>query len=144
MLFLWIKALHIMAFIAWMAGLFYLPRLFVYHARPQTGKDMSETFEIMERRLLKAIMNPAMLVTWATGLSLGYMLGQFSSEIQIWFALKLVLILGLTVYHMALGRWRREFAEDRNTHSEKFYRFINEVPTLIMIAVVILVIFQPF
>ena len=98
----------------------------------------------MERRLLKAIMNPAMLVTWATGLGLGYMLGQFSADIQIWFALKLLLVLGLTVYHMALGRWRREFAEDRNTHTERFYRFINEVPTLIMIAIVILVIFQPF
>ncbi len=144
MLFLWIKALHIMALIAWMAGLFYLPRLYVYHARPQTGPDMSETFKVMERRLLKAIMNPAMLVTWATGLGLGYMLGQFSADIQIWFALKLLLVLALTVYHMALGRWRREFAEDRNTHTERFYRFINEVPTLIMIAIVILVIFQPF
>jgi putative membrane protein len=138
---LWIKALHIVAVISWMAGLLYLPRLFVYHAEAPKGSPQSETFKVMEWRLLRLIMNPAMIVVWLTGPLLAYLLGVYHDR---WFVAKLVLVLLLTIYHHALGRWRKAFAEDRNTRDARYFRFANEVPTLLMIGIVILVVVKPF
>ena len=140
-LFLWIKVLHIVAVISWMAGMLYLPRLFVYHCAAAPGTDQSETFKTMERRLLRAIMNPAMIVVWISGPLLVY-LGGFWHEPWLW--LKLVFVLVMTGLHHAFGRWRKAFEEDRNTRSEKFFRALNEAPTLALIAIVILVVVKPF
>ena len=141
--YLWLKALHIVSVIAWMAGLLYLPRLFVYHAACETGSAQSETFKIMERRLLRAIMNPAMIASLGFGLPL--LLDQWASQWgEGWLYVKLGGIVGLMACHMMMGAYRRAFAEDRNVHSQKFYRVLNEVPTLLMIAVVIVVVVKPF
>jgi putative membrane protein len=139
--YLWIKALHIVAVIAWMAGLLYLPRLFVYHCSAAPGSDQSETFKIMERRLLRAIMNPAMIVVWISGPLLVY-LGEFWDA--PWFWVKFVFVLVLTVLHHAFGRYRKAFEQDRNMRSEKFFRIANEGPTLAMIAIVVFVVIKPF
>ena len=136
-----IKSLHIIAMIAWMAGLFYLPRLYVYHAMETAGSDTSETFKTMERRLLKAIMNPAMIVTWIAGIYLMAALG-YSGEIWMW--LKIALVVAMTVFHMALGKWRKEFEQDANTRDQRFYRIVNEVPTVLLILIVLLVVIKPF
>ncbi|WP_259781823.1 protoporphyrinogen oxidase HemJ [Aestuariispira ectoiniformans] len=138
----WMKALHVISVIAWMAGLFYLPRLFVYHCQAKAGSEQSELFKVMERRLLRAIMNPAMIATWAFGLYLAVVGGWFTNG--GWLHAKLALVVLMTVMHMAMARWRKAFEEDRNVHSEKFYRFANEGPTLLMIGIVILVIVKPF
>lgn len=138
---LWLKALHIMAVIAWFAGLFYLPRLYVYHADAPVGSQLSETFKVMEQRLLTAIMTPAMLAVWITGPWLAYLMGAFADP---WLHIKLVLVFLLSGYQGALSRWRREFAADSNTHSARFYRIANEVPTLFLIAIVLLVVLKPF
>ena len=140
-LFLWIKVLHIIAVIAWMAGMLYLPRLFVYHCNVAPGSDQSETFKIMERRLLRAIMNPAMIVVWITGPLMVY-LGALWDE--PWFWAKFVCVVIISGLHHAFGRYREAFEEDRNMKSEKFYRLINEVPTVAMIGVVIFVVIKPF
>jgi protoporphyrinogen IX oxidase len=140
-MYLWIKALHVMAIISWMAGMLYLPRLFVYHADAAPGSDRSETFKIMERRLLFAIMTPAMIVAWATGLFLAIDAGFFRAP---WFHTKLLLVCLMTGSHFVLAKYRRDFSLDRNLHSNKFYRIINEVPTILMIFIVILVIVKPF
>ena len=137
----WIKALHIISVIAWMAGFLYLPRLFVYHCRAETGSLQSETFKVMERRLLRAIMNPAMIAAWVFGLTMLF-LGEIWRE--SWMHRKLLLVLALTVTHIAMARWRREFAEDRNTRSERFYRIANEVPAVLMVFVVILAVVKPW
>ena len=137
----WLKAFHVIAVIAWMAGLLYLPRLFVYHCGAAPGSEKSETFKVMERRLLRAIMNPAMIASWISGLAVA-VAGDFWSE--GWFHAKLGLVIVLTVAHMAMVMWRRDFAADRNTRPERFYRFANEAPTLLMIGIVILVIVKPF
>jgi putative membrane protein len=137
----WIKALHIVAMIAWMAGMLYLPRLFVYHCEAKTGSSQSETFKLMERRLLKAIINPAMIVTWLAGLYLAWSGHWLSAG---WLHAKLVLVLMLSGVHGFFARWVRDFAADRNFRSQKFYRLINEVPTILMIAIVILVVVKPF
>jgi protoporphyrinogen IX oxidase len=137
----WIKALHIVAMIAWMAGMLYLPRLFVYHCEAKTGSSQSETFKLMERRLLKAIINPAMIVTWLAGLYLAWSGHWLSAG---WLHAKLVLVLVLSGVHGFFARWVRDFAADRNLRSQKFYRLINEVPTILMIAIVILVVVKPF
>ena len=137
----WIKALHVIAVIAWMAGMLYLPRLFVYHCQAVAGSQQSETFKVMERRLLKAIINPAMVVTWLAGLYLAWAGHLFSAG---WFHGKFLLVLLLSGVHGFLSRWVKDFAADRNTKSGKFYRFINEVPTILMIGIVILVIVKPF
>jgi len=137
----WIKALHIIAVISWMAGMLYLPRLFVYHCAAEVGSPQSETFKVMERRLLKAIINPAMIVTWLAGLYLAWSGHWFASG---WLHAKLVLVLALSAMHGLFSRWVRDFAADRNAHSQKFYRLMNEVPTLLMIVIVILVIVKPF
>jgi putative membrane protein len=137
----WIKALHVIAVIAWMAGLLYLPRLFVYHAQAESGSKQSETFKVMETRLLRIIMNPAMIVVWITGPLLAWRLAMY---VERWFWAKMVLVVALTWYHHALGLWRKDFAADRNTRDQRFYRMINEVPTLLMIGIVVLVIVKPF
>jgi putative membrane protein len=140
-LYLWLKALHVIAIIAWMAGMLYLPRLFVYHCESEPGSQQSETFKVMERRLLRAIINPAMVVSWVVGLWLMWAGGFLVSG---WMHAKLLLVLAMTAMHGFLSCWVRAFAADRNLHSQKFYRFINEVPTILMIGIVILVIVKPF
>ncbi len=138
----WIKALHIIAVISWMAGMLYLPRLFVYHCEAEAGSRQSETFKVMERRLLKAIINPAMIVTWLAGLYLAWA-GHWLF-MSWWIYGKLVLVLVLSGVHGFFVRWVRDFAADRNQHSQKFYRLINEIPTVLMIGIVILVVVKPF
>jgi len=137
----WIKALHLISVIAWMAGLLYLPRLYVYHCDAEPGSDKSETFKVMERRLLRAIMNPAMIAAYVFGFWLLYL-----SEVwtETWMIVKLVLIAAMTIAHHSMALWRKDFEADRNTRSAKFYRIANEVPTVLMIGIVILVIIQPF
>ena len=137
----WLKALHIIAVIAWMAGMLYLPRLFVYHCEADPGSRQSETFKVMERRLLKAIINPAMIATWILGLWLAWSGGWFSEP---WLHVKLALVLGMSAVHGMLSRYVRDFASDRNRKSQKFYRIINEVPTILMILIVLLVVLKPF
>jgi protoporphyrinogen IX oxidase len=137
----WIKALHVIAVISWMAGMLYLPRLFVYHCEAEKGSRQSETFKVMERRLMRAIINPTMIVTWLTGLYLAWAGHWYLSP---WFHAKFLLVLIMSGIHGFFSRWRRDFAADRNTRSQKFYRFINEVPTLMMILIVILVVVKPF
>jgi putative membrane protein len=142
----WIKAFHIIAVIAWMAGMLYLPRLFVYHCAAETGSVQSETFKVMERRLLRAIINPAMIATWVFGLWLAWLgpdsrYGWFASG---WLWAKIILVLGLSAVHGLLARWRKDFAQDRNRHAQKFYRIINEVPAVLMILIVLLVVLKPF
>ena len=137
----WIKALHVIAVIAWMAGMLYLPRLFVYHCEAEAGSKQSETFKVMERRLFKAIINPAMVVTWLAGLYLAWAGHWLSAG---WFHGKLLLVLILSGVHGLFSRWVKDFDGDRNGHSQKFYRVINEVPTLLMIGAVILVVVKPF
>jgi len=141
--YVWLKALHIISVIAWMAGLLYLPRLFVYHTESEPHSAQSETFKIMERRLLRAIMNPAMIASFAFGLPL--LLDQpVSSWEDGWLYVKLFGVVGLVACHMWMGSLRRTFAEDRNFRSQKFFRILNEVPTLLMIAIVICVVVKPF
>jgi putative membrane protein len=139
----YIKAFHIIAVIAWMAGLLYLPRLFVYHAMSKTGSEQSETFKVMERRLLRYITTPAMLAAWIFGLILA-----FSSLIDWskdgWFHAKLLLVVVLSGFSGLLAKWTKDFAADRNTHTPRFYRIVNEVPTVLMILIVILVVVRPF
>lgn len=141
MLYDWLKALHVIAVISWMAGLLYLPRLFVYHADAAPGSDKSETFKVMERRLLKAITTPAMIASWILGLTLAWQGGWFKAG---WFHGKLALLLLLSASHGFLAACVRRFAEDRNTRPARFYRLINEIPTVLMIGIVVLVIVKPF
>lgn len=140
-MYLWIKAFHVIAVIAWMAGMLYLPRLFVYHCDAEKGSVQSETFKVMERRLLKAIINPAMIVAWVLGLYLAWEGGWFRSG---WLHGKLALVLGLSAVHGLYARWVRDFAADRNTRPARFYRVWNEAPTLLLVGIVILVIVKPF
>ncbi len=137
----WLKAAHIIAMVAWMAGLFYLPRLFVYHAEAEPGSDKSETFKVMERRLHAVIMRPAMIATWVFGLALAW-LGQWWHA--PWFIAKVCLVLVLSGFDGWLGARVREFANDQNTRSAKSYRIANELPTVVLIVVVILVVIKPF
>ena len=140
-LYQWMKAVHILAVISWMAGMLYLPRLFVYHTEAEPGSKQSETFKVMERRLLQGIINPAMIATWAFGLWLAWDGAFFTSP---WFHAKLALVVILSGVHGFFARCVRVFAEDRNTRPQRFYRMINEVPTLLMIGIVILVVVKPF
>jgi putative membrane protein len=143
MLIAYIKAFHIIAIIAWMAGLLYLPRLFVYHAESKVGSEQSETFKVMERRLLRFITTPAMLASWVFGLILAFS-GIIDWSKDGWFHAKLALVVVLSAYTGLLAMWTRDFALDRNTRSARFYRIANEVPTLLMIGIVILVVVRPF
>jgi putative membrane protein len=137
----WIKAFHIIAIIAWMAGMLYLPRLFVYHCLAEPGSTQSETFKVMERRLLKAIINPAMVTTWVLGLWLAWYGGWYRAG---WLQTKVALVLVMSGLHGMLVRWVRDFGQDRNQHTQRFYRIINEIPTLLIIAIVILAVVKPF
>jgi protoporphyrinogen IX oxidase len=137
----WLKALHVIAVIAWMAGMLYLPRLYVYHADAEKGSVLSETFKVMERRLLRVIINPAMIAAWVLGLWMAW-LGDLWGE--AWFHGKLVLLVGMQLVHAAFARWRRHFAADSNRHGAKYYRIVNEIPTLLLIGIVILVVVKPF
>jgi putative membrane protein len=141
-LLLYIKAFHIIAIIAWMAGLLYLPRLFVYHAGAKPGSEQSATFKLMERRLLRYITTPAMVASWVFGLALAFSVIDWSRD--GWFHAKLALVLGLSAYHGLLAMWTRDFALDRNTRPARFYRIANEVPTVLMVLIVILAVVRPF
>jgi putative membrane protein len=139
----WIKALHIVAVVAWMAGLLYLPRLFVYHAEAPPGSDKAETFKVMERRLLRGIMLPAAIMVIVFGVLLAATPGVVDWR-QGWIWLKLALVVGLGIFHMDLVRWQREFAADRTPHTARFFRLVNELPTLALIAIAVLVVVKPF
>ena len=141
MLYEWVKALHVLSIIAWMAGLLYLPRLFVYHAGVSTGSETSETFKVMERRLLRGIMNPAMIASWIFGL---WLMMLIEAWVFPWFHAKLLLVVLMTGAHMAAARWRRQFAEDANPHGARFYRLVNEVPAVLAVGIVVLAIVEPF
>jgi len=141
--YLWTKALHIISVISWMAGLLYLPRLYVYHCQADTGSKQSETFKVMERRLLRFIMNPAMIASLITGVILLLNMGDAAWE-EGWVHVKLLAALGLLALHMMMGGWRKAFAEDRNQKPEKFFRIANEGPTVLMIVIVILAVVRPF
>lgn len=134
-------ALHIIAVISWMAGMFYMPRLFVYHTRLEVGSDASEMFKEMERKLLRIIINPAMTFAWIFGLCMA-----FGQDLwgDTWFQIKFFSVFLMSGFHGFLSRWRKEFARDENTHSEKFYRRVNEIPTVLMFVIVFLVILKPF
>jgi protoporphyrinogen IX oxidase len=139
--YLWLKAFHVIAVIAWMAGMLYLPRLFVYHCDASPRSPQSETFKVMERRLLQVIINPAMVVTWALGLWLGWQGGWLAAG---WLHAKILLVLLLSTLHGFMMRWVRDFGRDSNQHTAKFFRVINEVPTILMIGIVILAVVKPF
>ncbi|ACJ00168.1 protoporphyrinogen oxidase HemJ [Rhodospirillum centenum] len=143
MLYLWIKSFHVISMVAWMAGMFYLPRLFVYHTQTTPGAADYQRFVVMERKLLKYIMNPALIATWTFGLAMLALNPSLLSG-QGWMHAKILLVLGMTAAHMLLGRYRREFEETRSARSEKFFRVFNEVPTILLIVIVILVIVKPF
>jgi len=143
-LYLYIKAFHVIFVTAWMAGLFYLPRLYVYHADSEPGSVQSETFKVMERRLLRIIMNPALIITWVLGLYLIFGFNMVSLSQDGWLHAKLVLVVAMTAYHGFLARWRKDFEADRNQRSAKFYRIVNEIPTILFVLIVILVIVKPF
>jgi len=140
-LYLWLKAFHIIAVIAWMAGMLYLPRLFVYHCDAEPGSRQSETFKVMERRLLTVIINPAMVAVWALGLWLAW---EGDLHKAHWLQAKFLLVIALSALHGFCVRWVGDFAHDRNQHSEKFYRIINEIPTVLMIGIVLLAVLKPF
>lgn len=139
--YLWLKALHVLSIIAWMAAILYLPRLMVYHVAAPVGSLQYETFKVMERRLLRAIGTPAMISSWVFGLALIWVTQAWTAG---WFHAKLAAVLGLTAVHMYLARAVRTFADDRNAHGDRFYRVVNEIPTLLMIVAVIMVIVKPF
>jgi len=140
-LYSWIKAFHVIAVIAWMAGMLYLPRLFVYHADTAVGSEQSETFKIMERRLLRGIINPAMVISWALGLWLAWRGFSFMGG---WLHAKLAAVVALSAVHGYLSASVRRFAEDRNTKPARHWRIVNEIPTLLMIVIVIMVVVKPF
>lgn len=143
MLLAYIKAFHIIAIIAWMAGLLYLPRLFVYHAASKPGSEQSDTFKVMERRLLRYIATPAMIASWVLGLWLAFS-GAIDWSRGGWFLAKLILVLALSAFHGLLAVWTKDFAMDRNMRSARFYRIANEIPTILMIFIVILAVVRPF
>ncbi|MBL4802895.1 MAG: protoporphyrinogen oxidase HemJ [Emcibacter sp.] len=137
----WFLSLHIISVISWMAGMFYLPRLFVYHCRLKVGSDASEMFKEMERKLIRMIINPAMMLTWVFGICLAVGQDVWGDH---WFHAKLLLVVIMSGFHGSLSKWRRQFDQDKNTHNEKFFRLVNEIPTVLMIAIVFLVIMKPF
>lgn len=139
--YLWIKTLHVLAIISWMAGMLYLPRLFVYHSGVAPGSEASETFKVMERKLLRYITNPAMVVAWAAGLWIAWRLSLFG---DLWFQAKLGAVVALSAVHGYYAKAVADFARDEGRRDHRFWRFMNEVPTLLMIAIVVLVIVRPF
>jgi putative membrane protein len=141
-LYAWVKALHVISIIAWMAALLYLPRLFVYHTQAPAGSIQSETFKIMERRLLKAIATPAMVASLVFGVWMIWLVPGLLSD--GWLHAKLLLVVGLFAVHGMMSRWRKDFEADRNERPQRFYRIANEVPTVLMIGIVVLVVVKPF
>ena len=144
-LYLVLKSLHLIAVISWMAGLLYLPRIFVYHSEAvqnNKSEDLKETFKVMERRLLVYIMNPAMIISWIFGVLLIHTIGMDNFG-SLWLQLKLIFVIILTIYHFFLFQCLRKFAENNNSFSPKFYRIINEIPTVLLIAIVLVVVFKP-
>ena len=141
--YLWIKALHLIAVIAWMAGMLYLPRLFVYHCGAKSGSKQSEDFKIMERKLLRGIINPSMIVTVILG---GLLLAHLDRDtwLEGWLHAKLLFVVILLAYHGQMSRWRKDFEDDTNERSAKFYRWMNEVPAFLMLGIIILVVVRPF
>jgi len=139
----WLKSLHIVAVVAWMAGLLYLPRLYVYHAEVPVGSHRAAMLETMERRLLRGIMLPAVVMTYGFGLLLAAVPGVVDWRVG-WIWAKLALVAFLTLFHAALARWRRDFAAGKFSHSARFFRIMNELPTLVLIAIVLLVVLKPF
>jgi putative membrane protein len=142
-LYPWLKALHIVSVVAWMAGLLYLPRLFVYHAEARPGGEAAETFKLMERRLLRQIMNPTMVATYVFGILLALTPGVVEWS-QGWIYIKLAGVAGLTVFHHRLARWRRDFAAAANRHPARVFRLVNEIPTLLLLLIVLMVVAKPF
>ena len=140
--YLLFKAIHLIAVISWMAGLLYLPRIFVYHAETRNNEEKNNTFKIMERRLFFYIMNPAMLVSWIFGLLLLHSIGLGSLN-EFWLITKLLLVVSLTLYHLFLLICLKKFSDNQNSYSPKFFRFINEVPTVLLIAIIFIVVFKP-
>jgi putative membrane protein len=137
----WILALHLIAVITWMAGILYLPRLFVYHTQTKPGSEGSERFKVMERKLLRGIVNPSMVAVWILGPALAWVTGAY---LDVWLQIKFVLVIVMSGVHGYLVKCWRDFAEDRNTHSERFYRILNEVPAVLMVLIVILAAVKPF
>ena len=142
--YLYTKTLHVASMVAWMSGMFYLPRLYVYHCETKRGSAESERFKVMEARLLRLIINPAMIATWAFGILLVLTPGIVDIRHDGWIHVKLLAVLGLTGFHGAASKWRREFLEDRNRKPARFYRIANEVPTVLMLVAVFMVIVKPF
>ncbi|UCM85342.1 MULTISPECIES: protoporphyrinogen oxidase HemJ [Rickettsieae] len=140
--YLWFKAFHLISAISWMVGLLYLPRLYVYHSRVAVGSESDKTFQLMESKLLRIIMNPAMISTYTLGIINSYIYGLVA--LGTWFYIKMTAVLCITIFHGLLSRWRKNFVDGKNNHSEKFYRMVNEVPALLMIIAVIMVIVKPF
>jgi putative membrane protein len=138
----WFKVLHVIAVISWMAGLLYLPRIYVYHTRVKAGSESDEIFKLMELRLLRYIMNPAMIAVIGFGLVLSFIYGL--EALGMWFHIKMGCVCLMTIYHAMLSRWRKDFFNGRNNKSENFFRVMNEVPTVLMIIIVIMVIIKPF
>ena len=141
--YLWILSGHIISIIAWMAGMFYLPRLFVYHAEAEVGSDKSETFKVMERRLLGAVMNPVLASAWVFGILLA-LTPSVVDWAMGWPWIKATLVLAMSGLHGLLSQWRRRFASDRNIHTARFYRQINEVPTVMVVVIIVMVVTKPF
>jgi len=142
-LYNYVKAFHVIAVVAWMAGMLYLPRLYVYHVGATRGSELSETLKLMENRLLRFIINPAMIATWILGLILIFAFDVIDLRHSPWLHVKLTAVVLLSVMHGLLAKWRKDFAADRNTRSARFYRLINEVPTVLLIIIVIMVIVKP-
>ena len=140
--YLLFKSLHLIAVISWMAGLLYLPRIFVYHAENNTEKNISEIFKIMERRLMFYIMTPAMILSWFFGIFL-ILINEISITLNLWVQTKLFLVVLLTIYHLFLGYYLRKFALDENKKSAKFFRIINEIPTILLILIIFIIIYKP-
>lgn len=142
-LYHWIKALHIIAVMAWMAGMLYLPRLYVYHTQVKIGSEASELLKVMERRLLRFIINPAMIMAWMAGLWLVHYTNALNPANGTWMHWKFTMLIFMQIVHALLARHRRQFASDTNTKSTRYYRILNEVPTLLLIIIVILVVVRP-
>lgn len=140
--YLWFKSIHIISVIAWMAGMFYLPRLYVYHCRAKVGSEMDKTFQIMEQKLLRIIMNPAMILTYIFGFLNAHIYGFVA--LGLWFYIKMFAVLCMTIFHAMLSIWRKDFLLGQNKHSERFYRIVNEIPTILLIISVFMVVIKPF
>ncbi len=140
--FMWYKAIHVISVISWMAAMFYMPRLFIYHIKADIGSEMDKTFQVMEHKLQKIIMTPAMITTYIFGIIIAYIYGFVA--LGVWFHIKMFAVLVLTAMHGMFSKWRKDFAAGRNKHSEKFYRIINEIPVIFMVIAVVMVIVKPF